>query len=83
MRGADDHHVFRDDRPGVQANLAGDGIEYLVVVLLEIEHAVLAERAHRNAGLRIERDELISERDHENALVAFSIGPVRHAAARQ
>ncbi len=83
MRSADDHDVFGDDGPGVQTNFAGDRIEHLVVVLLEIEDAVLAEPAHRNAGLRVERDELIAERHHENALVAFSIGPVRHAAARQ
>ena len=49
MRGADDHDVFGDDGPGVQTNLAGDRIEHLVVVLLEIEDAVLAERADRNA----------------------------------
>ena len=83
MRGSDDHDVFGDDRPGVQSDLAGDRIEHLVVVLLEIEDAVLAERADRNPGLRFERDELIPERHHENALVAFSVRPVRHTAARQ
>ena len=83
MRGSDDHDVFGDDGPGVQSDLAGDRIEHLVVVLLEIEDAVLAEPAHRDAGLRVERDELVPERHHENALVAFSVGPVRYTAARQ
>ena len=83
MRGADDHHVLGDDGSGVQADFAGDRIEHLVVVLLEIEDAVLAERADRNPGLRVERDELIPDRHHEDALVALAVRPVRHTASRQ
>jgi hypothetical protein len=41
MRGADDHHVFGHHRPRVQSDFAGNRIEHLIVVLLEIENAVL------------------------------------------
>ena len=83
MRRSHDHDVLGDDGSRVQADLAGDRIEHLIVVLLQIEDAVLAERAHRNPGLRIERDELIPERHHEDALVALPVRPVRHTAPRQ
>src|SRR5262249_35494209 len=43
MRGADDHDVFRDDRRRVQADLAVQRVDVLVVVLLEIDDTVYAE----------------------------------------
>ena len=83
VRGADDDDVARDDRAGVQSDLAGDRIDHLVVVLLEIDDAVLSEVADRNAGLGVERDELVADGDEEDAFVAASVRPVRDAASRQ
>ena len=80
VRGADDDGVPGDDRCGVQTNLAGDEVHDLIVVLLQIDDAVLAEARDRNAGLGIERDQPIAGRDVENPLVA-AVGPVRQAAA--
>ena len=56
VRGADDDGVPGDDRRGVQADLAGDEIDRLIVVQLQIDDAVLAEARDRRAGLRVERD---------------------------
>ena len=56
VRGADDDRVAGDDRRGVQADLAGDEVHDLIVVLLQIDDAALAEARDRNAGLRVERD---------------------------
>jgi hypothetical protein len=43
MRRSDDHHVPGHRRPRVQRDFARDRIEDLIVVLLEIDDAVLAE----------------------------------------
>ncbi len=82
VRGADDHRVSCDDRRGVQANLAFDGVDDLIVVLLQIDNAILAEARDRNAGLCIERDEPVAGRDVENPFLT-AIGPVREAASRE
>ena len=37
---------------------------------------------NRNAGLGVERNQMIAGRDRQDALVAFAVGPVRDAAAR-
>ena len=57
VRGADDDDVAGDDRRRVQSDLAGDRIDRLIVVLLQIDDAVRAEAGTRIAGLRVERDE--------------------------
>ena len=56
VRRADDHDIFGDDGRGVEADAAGDQIHLLVVILLEIDHAVDAEARDRDAGFGIERD---------------------------
>ena len=43
MRGADDDDVFGDDRTGIQADFSVDEIEDLVVILFQIDDAVLTE----------------------------------------
>ena len=82
MRGADDDHVPRHERRRMQPDLAGDRIDLLVVVLLQIDDAVLAEGRDRHAGLRVEREEAVAGRDVENPLLA-AVGPVRQATARE
>ena len=81
VRGADDDRVLRDDRRRVQADLAGDGIHRLVVILFEVNDAVRAERRDRAAVLRVERDELVAGRDVDDAVVAAAVGVVREAAS--
>ena len=68
MRGADDDDVLRDDGRRVQADLALDQIHRLVVIELQIDDAVLAERRDRRAGLRVEREHLIAGRHVDDAL---------------
>ena len=48
VRRADNDHVVHDDRRRVEANLAGDQVHRLVVVLLEVDEAVLAEGGDRD-----------------------------------
>src|SRR5581483_5779561 len=65
---------------GVQPYLAGDQIDLLVVAELEIDHAGVTERWHRNAGFGVECDEAIAGRDVRDALFA-PVGPIRQSAA--
>ena len=39
MRGADDDHIVRHNRRGVQPNFAGDQIDFLVVVELQVHQS--------------------------------------------
>src|SRR6202521_5323932 len=80
MRGADDDDVLRDDRRRVQADLTLHEVHDLVIVLLQIDDAVLAEPRHERAGLGVERDELVARRHVENSLLA-AVGPVREPSA--
>ncbi len=70
VRGADDDDVLGDDRRAVPRDFAGDRIELLIGVLLEIDDAVDAEILERLAGLGVEADELIADRDVEDPLVS-------------
>ena len=82
MGGAHDDDVARHHRRGVQPDLGRHRIDRLIVVLLEIDDAVVAECRDAHAGLRVQRDQLVSRSDVENSLL-FAVGPVREAAAGQ
>ena len=84
VRGADDDDVLGDDRRGVQSDLAGDRIDRLIVVRLQIDDAVLAEAGGGRTGLGVERDHLIAGRDVDDArALAAGARPVGEAAARE
>jgi hypothetical protein len=83
LRGALDDDVLGHDRRAVPGDFAVDGIEILIGVLLQIDHAAVAEVGKRMPGARIEADELIADGHVEDALVASTIGPVAHATSRQ
>src|SRR5262245_51766291 len=83
MRRADDDHVLRDHRRAVPAHVGSHHVHRLIVLLPEIDDAVLAEVAERLTGLRVQSDELVANAHVENALVAPSVTPVADAAARQ
>jgi hypothetical protein len=55
VRGTDNDDVLGDDRRRMQADLALFRIDGLVVIHLQIDDAIVAERRHRDAGLRVER----------------------------
>src|SRR6185295_19652382 len=59
VSGANDDHVLDHERSGVETDLAGDRIHFLVVVLLQIEDAVGAEAGGAVARLGVKRNELI------------------------
>src|SRR5439155_27373001 len=79
MRGPDDHHVLRDGRRRVQADFAGDQVDLLIVVELEIDDAAFAEARNERAGLCVERDQPVAGRYVEDSLVT-TVGPVGQAA---
>src|SRR6185295_11687369 len=84
MRRADDDDVLGDRRSGVQSHLADGQVDRLIVVLFQIDDALLAESGRGNAGLRVERDHAIARRDVDDAGAGGAgAGPVGEAAARQ
>ena len=82
MGRADDDDVAGNHRRGVQSDLAIQRIDLLIVVLLEIDEAIVAECRDTHACLRVQRDQLVSRSDVENSLL-FAVRPVREAAAGQ
>lgn len=47
----------------MQTHLAGDQVDLLIVVLLQVNHAVSAEAGNGCAGLGVERDQAVARRD--------------------
>ena len=82
VRGPHDDHVAGDDGGAVPPDLAGQGVDELVVVALEVDDAVDAEPRHRPPRPGVEPDELVADGDQVDALVALAVGPVGDAAAR-
>ena len=82
MRRADDDHVLRDHRRGVEPDVAGDQIDLLIVVLTQVHDAVVAEVLDRRPGVRVERDQPVARRDIHNPL-APPIAPVREPSPRK
>src|SRR5262249_19075925 len=86
-RGAVGPCVADDRWRRVQADLAGLEFDLLPLAgdraLLQIDDAALAERRHHRAVLGVERDQAIAGGHVEHTVVAFAVGPVRHAPARQ
>ena len=64
----------------MQADFAGDQIDFLVVIFFQIDDAVLAEARDGRAGLGVERDQPVAGRDVEDALF-LAVGPISEAAA--
>src|SRR5262249_39215023 len=80
-RGTDDHRVVGDDNGRAVADLADwSSLVVIVQFLEEIHDAVRSESGNRNAGLRIERDDLEARRREQYPLIAAAVGPVRDAA---
>src|SRR5205085_121217 len=69
----------------MQSDLTGRQIDLLAgsgdSALLEIDDTVLTEWLHRRTGLRVERDEAITGRHVQHAVLTLAVGPVRQAAA--
>ena len=82
--------VVDDGRRRVQANLGllEVGLHLLAILVdhhadFEIDDAFVAKGGSRLAGLGVERDQAIARRDVEHAIVAFAVGPIGHATARE
>src|SRR5439155_16809448 len=86
-RGSDDGDVLHDGRRRMNADLPGHKIDWLPVsegrAGLQVDDPAGAERADYRAGFGVELDQPVSGRHVEHAIVAASVGPVRHAAARK
>ena len=76
--GAEDDHVPHDDGRRCRADDAVAG-RRLIEILIQIDDAVLAERRIGQAGLGVERHELIAARHQDDARL-FAVGPVFDAA---
>ncbi len=79
-RGADEHHVLGHDRGRLQADLARDEIDVLIVVALEVDGAALAEGGDGDAGPGVEREQAVGGGDVEDPLLG-AVRPVGEAAA--
>src|SRR5271165_354550 len=82
------HHdgVPADRRRRMNADLAAERIDYLIVIRFEIDGAIHAEARNAEAGPGVQRDHAISLREVDDALVVAARGaarPVREAAAGQ
>src|SRR5262249_42065940 len=81
------HNILDDDRSRVDADLSGFQIDLLIHSFddadFQIDHAVLTERWDHCAVFCIERDEPVTGRYVQNAIVASAVGPVSDAAARK
>src|SRR5205807_1861840 len=53
VRGADDHDILGNYWSGVESDFARDGVDLLIVVLLEIDDAVASEGGNRSSGFGI------------------------------
>src|ERR1700722_19883938 len=82
MSRTDNDHVARDDRGGVQSNIGGREIHFLIIVQAEIDHPLDPKRGNGIAGLCIKRDETVTGRHVKNALVA-PIAPIGDSMARK
>ena len=71
--------VGRHNRRGVQADLAGNQVDLLVVVVLEIDDAVAAETGDGHPVPRVERNQPIARRHIADAGGA-TVAPVGDAA---
>ena len=80
-RGADHNGVLHHQRRCMQADDAAVGIHLLVVILAQVDHAVLAEGRIGQARLRIEGEHRVADGDVEDALVG-AVGPIGAAQAR-
>ena len=84
MRRAHHHDIAHHQRRGMQADLLARTlavqVDVLVVVPLEIDHAVRAETRIGLAGLRIQRDQLIADGDVEDAF-RIAVAPIADAMA--
>src|SRR5207249_12025308 len=63
MRRADNHHIARDDRRRMEADLSRDEIDLLIVIELQVDDTIRAEGGDGHAGLCVERDQSIARRD--------------------
>ena len=63
VRRAHDDDVGGDDRGGLQADVALDGVDDLVGLALEVDDSAVAESGHRAAGPGVERDKVVARRD--------------------
>ena len=82
MSSADDHNIPGDNRCGVKSDFGAERIDRLVVVLLQIDDAVVAKRPNAVPGLRIQGDQAVPGSHVENPLVV-AVGPVRQPASGQ
>ena len=82
MRGTDYDHVTYYQWRCIEADVAAIRIDFLIEVLLEIDHAVVAKRRHWFAGVGVERNHAIARRHIKNALVtAIGTLPPRQTTA--
>src|SRR6266850_4606498 len=79
---AHNYRVSGYDRRGVQTDLAGYEIHFLVIIQLEIDDAVFSKARYRAADFGVECDHVIPGCDVDDALRP-AVAPVRQTSARE
>ncbi len=80
--GANNDHVLGHTGRGVQADIVVELAELLIVVQLQVEHALVAEVRIAPTRLGVQRHQLIADGDIEDAFLG-PVGPIGHAVAGQ
>src|ERR1035441_8474497 len=68
VRGADCHDILGYDGRGMKTDVSIDQIDLLIVVLLQIDHAILAEAGYPDTGFGIQSREPVTGRDVQDSL---------------
>src|SRR5262245_60790597 len=79
MSRSDNHDILRHDWCGMQADVAGNQVDLLVEILLQIHGTALAKSSHDGAGLGAESDQPVSRSNVKDPLL-LAIRPVSQAA---
>src|SRR5439155_26028081 len=81
VRGADNHDVLSDDRRRMESDFTGGEIDFLIVIELQIDGAIVSEAGYRHSCFGIETDQAVARRNVEDPFLS-PIRPVRQTAAR-
>jgi len=75
-----DDYIAGHNRRRVESDFAGERIDLLVVILLQVHSAICAKAANRGAGLRVQSDEPVARRHIQDSFLP-PITPISQPAA--
>src|SRR5881409_464411 len=75
-----DDYIADHNRRRVESDFAGERIDLLVVILLQVHRAICAKAANRGAGLRVQSDEPVARRHIQDSFLP-PVTPISQPAA--